>query len=174
MKEDNILIREAVAAEFNAIGRLMTNVYAQLEGFPKESEQPDYYTMLANVGLLTEKPSVSILVAIDREDIVAGAVVYFGDMAFYGSGGKATAEKNAAGFRLLAVTPAARGKGIGKKLTMSCIERARAAGHEQLIIHSTKFMETAWSMYLAMGFKRSEELDFQQGLLPVYGFRYRL
>jgi hypothetical protein len=34
-----------------------------------------------------------------------------------------------------------------------------------------KAMQTAWNMYENLGFKRSEDLDFMQGELPVFGFR---
>jgi hypothetical protein len=43
-----------------------------------------------------------------------------------------------------------------------------------LIIHSTMAMQTAWKMYERLGFKRSEDLDFMQGELPVFGFRLLL
>jgi hypothetical protein len=39
-------VRNAQVNEFLEIGKLMVQVYSQLEGFPKESEQPDYYKML--------------------------------------------------------------------------------------------------------------------------------
>ena len=164
-------IRNAHPHEFQAIGKLMVQVYSQLEGFPKESEQPNYYKMLANVGELTQKPHTEILVAVSPEDSIAGAVVYFGDMRYYGSGGTATQEKNSAGFRLLAVSPASRGLGIGKLLTNACIQKTKDKHRNQLIIHTTKAMQTAWKMYEDLGFKRSEELDFMQGELPVFGFR---
>ena len=35
-------------------------------------------------------------------------------------------------------------------------------------------MQIAWSMYENLGFKRSKDLDFTQGKLPVYGFRLPL
>jgi GNAT superfamily N-acetyltransferase len=98
-------------------------------------------------------------------------VVYFGDMKSYGSGGSATLEKNASGFRLLAVDPVTRGQGIGKLLAMECIRRAKEKKLSQVIIHTTMAMTTAWRMYENMGFKRSEDLDFMQGDLPVFGFR---
>jgi sugar lactone lactonase YvrE len=45
------------------------------------------------------------LVAVSSDNKIAGGVVYFSDMQYYGSGGTATKEHNAAGFRLLAVDP---------------------------------------------------------------------
>lgn len=152
----------------------MAHVYSQLEGFPKENDQPNYYKMLANVGEFTQKPDTELLVAVSTDGQLAGAVVYFGDMQHYGSGGIATKEKNAAGFRLLAVSNAARGQGVGKMLTNACIDKTKEKQRSQLIIHTTKAMQTAWKMYEGLGFKRSEDLDFMQGELPVFGFRLML
>lgn len=173
MKETEFSVRNARPDEFAEIGRCMVLVYSQLEGFPKESEQPGYYTMLANVGELTKKPETELLVAISDDGHIAGGVVYFGDMKYYGSGGTATSEKNAAGFRLLFVNPSKRGRGIGKLLTEECIRKARESKRAQVVIHTTKAMITAWRMYESMGFRRSQDLDFMQGELPVFGFRLR-
>lgn len=167
-------IRTAKPDEFKRIGHLMIQVYSQLKGFPNKSEQPDYYKMLANIGDQTKHPAVEILVAISPDNKLDGSVVYFDDMALYGSGGSATEEKNSAGFRLLAVEPRARGKGVAKLLTLKCIEKAQQQGRDQVIIHTTNAMKIAWSMYEKMGFVRSEDLDFQQGNLPVFGFRLPL
>lgn len=165
------IARNALSAEFEEIGKLMVTVYSQLEGFPKEAEQPNYYKMLDNIGELTTKPGTELLVAVSPEGKIEGAVVYFDDMKYYGSGGTATQEQNACGFRLLAVDVPARGQGIGKLLTMECIKKAKQKKVKQMIIHSTMAMQTAWKMYEKLGFKRSVDLHFMQGELPVYGFR---
>jgi len=174
MTKQEYTVRNARPEEFEQTGALMVQVYSQLEGFPKISEQPDYYKMLANVGALTNNPGTALLVAVGPDDKIAGAVVYFNDMKYYGSGGTATREENAAGFRLLAVDPAARGQGIGKLLAGACIEKARENNLGQVIIHTTMAMQTAWKMYEQMGFTRSEDLDFSQQGFPVFGFRLLL
>lgn len=174
MLPQEYIIRHAQTEEFAAIGQLMVDVYSQLDGFPKPNEQPAYYQLLRNIGELTKKPGTELLVAVSFDGHIAGAVVYFSDMQYYGSGGIATREKNAAGFRLLAVDTSARGKGIGKALTLACIQQAKEQQLSQVIIHSTKTMQTAWKMYEAIGFKRSADLDFMQGELPVFGFRLLL
>ena len=165
------IVREANSKEFHEIGRLMVKVYSQLEGFPKQNEQPDYYKMLANIGSFTEKPGASLLIAISPKKKICGGVVYFGDMKFYGSGGTASLEENASGFRLLAVDPTVQGKGIGKLLINACFQKARNENQKQMVIHSTQAMQVAWKMYEKLGFERSEDLDFMQGKLPVFGFR---
>jgi ribosomal protein S18 acetylase RimI-like enzyme len=63
---------------------------------------------------------------------------------------------------------------VGKALTHACIERARERGHAQVILHTTLAMRVAWALYESLGFERSEDLDFRQGDLPVFGFRLRL
>jgi len=174
MMEKEYLVRNAKPEEFKEIGELMVAVYSQLEGFPKEDEQPKYYDMLANIGNLTKNPGTKLLVAVTKEGELTGAVVYFSDMKYYGSGGTATKEKNASGFRLLAVDPSLRGKGIGKILTIECINKARHHKNRQIVIHTTEAMQIAWKMYEKLGFKRSEDLDFMQEELPVFGFRLKI
>jgi GNAT superfamily N-acetyltransferase len=170
----SLVIRNAQPEEFLQIGEMLVSVYSQLDGFPKPDEQPAYYNLLRNVGMFAAKPGTEIIVAVNNLGIVVGAVVYFSDMQHYGSGGTATAEKNSSGFRLLAVSNNERGKGIGKILTQECIARARSKSHNQVIIHSTQAMQTAWKMYESLGFKRSVDLDFIQGNLQVFGFRLTL
>ncbi len=169
-----IIVRNAKTSEYKETGELMVEVYSRLEGFPKVTEQPEYYKMLQNVGELTKNPGTELIIAVSSDTKIAGAVVCFSDMKYYGSGGSATSELNAGGFRLLAVSHQARGRGIGRLLTMECISRAKDKKLNQVIIHTTKAMMTAWKMYEDIGFKRSEDLDFMQGELPVFGFRLML
>ncbi|GLH68797.1 N-acetyltransferase [Geothrix rubra] len=167
------LIREARHDEFDELGRLMVAVYAGLVGFPGPEEQPRYYDLLTHIGRMAEKPGAKLLVAV-AEGRILGGVVHFSDMAQYGSGGSATGERDASGFRLLAVGPDARGMGVGKALVQRCIDFAKEEGHGQVILHSTEAMKVAWGMYERLGFERSPDLDFLQGELPVFGFRLRI
>lgn len=167
-------IRNAAASEFVNIGKLMVHAYSNLPGFLSPQQHPAYYNLLSNIGEITQKPGTEILVAVSADNKILGAVVYFDDMKQYGSGGTATQEENSSGFRFLAVADDARGKGIGKLLTNECIRKAREKQHAQVIIHTTMAMQPAWKMYEQIGFKRSQDLDFMQGELKVFGFRYFL
>jgi GNAT superfamily N-acetyltransferase len=167
-------IRDIRKAEFKAFGQLLVEVYSSLPGFPTPAEQPNYYQMLANIGNFTEKKDARVLVSILDGCGLVGGVVYFGDMAEYGSGGIATTVRDAAGIRLLGVSPKHRGLGTGKALTLACIRLAKEHGHSQVILHTTKAMQVAWQLYERLGFQRSIDLDFLQGELPVFGFRLRL
>ena len=169
-----LTIREVRPAEHAALGRLMVEVYAALDGFPSPAEQPAYYEKLANIGRLGERPGVQVLVAVDAGERLLGGVVYFSAMAEYGSGGTAGAVADASGIRLLGVSAATRGMGVGRALTEACIARARARGHAQVILHTTQSMQVAWALYTKLGFERSTDLDFMQGEMPVFGFRLAL
>jgi ribosomal protein S18 acetylase RimI-like enzyme len=172
--ERSLTIRDLRPEESDALGRLMVDVYSGLDDFPTPAEQPRYYEMLAHIGRFTEKPDARVLVAIASDDEIAGGVVYFGDMAHYGSGGIATSITNASGIRLLAVDPRFRNSGVGKALTNACIGLARERGHSQVILHTTRAMQTAWGLYERLGFTRADELDFEQEGFPVFGFRLPL
>lgn len=170
----NYEIRNAKKEEYERAGNLLVQVYSALNGFPKLEEQPEYYNMLKNVGILTENPNIELLVAVSEQNKISGAVVYYSDMKDYGSGGTATKEKNACGFRLLGVDPKTRGYGLGKKLTSFCIEKGKSSKCQTMVIHTTNSMKLAWGMYERLGFKRANDLDFMQGNLPVFGFRLKL
>lgn len=167
----SLYIREVRKDEFETLGRLMVDVYSNLAGFPGPDDQPRYYEMLANIGRFTERKDARVLVAISADDELAGGIVYFGDMAEYGSAGIATTVKNASGIRLLGVHARCRGMGAGKALTRACIELAKEKGHSHVVLHTTQPMQAAWSLYEKLGFERARDLDFVQEGLPVYGFR---
>jgi ribosomal protein S18 acetylase RimI-like enzyme len=168
------VVKNVIPEDYQKLGELIVEVYSQLDGFPKPEEQPDYYNLLRNVADFTKNETTELLGIYNDDNNLLAGVVFFGDMKHYGSGGSATAEKNAAGFRLLAVSNKARGLGLGKILTMECIEKAKTMNLQQVIIHTTNAMKPAWDMYEKIGFRRSEDLDFKQGNLEVFGFRYQL
>ena len=169
-----LTIRDIRTEESGALGKLMVEVYSNLEGFPTLDDQPHYYELLADIGRFTEKKGARVLIAISLENELVGGVVYFSDMAEYGSGGAATSVKNASGIRLLGVNPKFRNLGAGKALTNACIELAQEQGHSEVILHTTQAMQVAWGLYERLGFTRSEDLDFSQQDLSVFGFRLRL
>jgi ribosomal protein S18 acetylase RimI-like enzyme len=169
--DQTFVVREARPSEYEEIGRMMVSVYSILEGFPKPAQQPSYYHMLAHVGALARQPETELWIAVSPGNQVIGTVVFFGDVKYSGAGGSSAMEQDAAGFRLLAVHPDFRGLGIGKQLTRFCIQRSRELGRRKLIIHSTEAMRPAWTLYESLGFRRSSDLDFMQGDLPVLGFR---
>lgn len=62
--------------------------------------------------------------------------------------------------RFLAVEPAARGHGLGARLTTHCIDRARDQGARYLGLHTAPAMLAARRVYEQLGFVRAPEHDF--------------
>ena len=173
-KAPALTIRQARLEDYAPLGKLLVAAYAALPGMPSPQEQPDYYAMLANVAGRAAKSALTVFVATDDQNRLLGSIDFIDDMAQYGSGGTAATVEKAAGIRLLAVESAFRGKGTGKALTLFCIDRAHTLGKARLVLHTTRAMQTAWTMYESLGFVRFPEIDFHQGRLEVFGFQLPL
>jgi ribosomal protein S18 acetylase RimI-like enzyme len=167
-------VRNAEPAEFPLLGELTVSAYASLVGMPTVAEQPDYYEMLRDVGKRAANPAIAVFAAVSDAGEALGSVDFISDMKQYGSAGRATSISKAAGIRFLVVKPACRGRSIGRTLVAFCIDRARALGKSSVILHSTRAMATAWTLYERMGFERCADIDFQQGTMEVFGFRLPL
>jgi GNAT superfamily N-acetyltransferase len=61
--------------------------------------------------------------------------------------------------RATAVLPAARGQGIGRRLTQACIDRSRALGAPTLCLHTGAFRTAAMALYARLGFRRCPAFD---------------
>jgi ribosomal protein S18 acetylase RimI-like enzyme len=56
--------------------------------------------------------------------------------------------------RMLVVSPAGRGLGVGRALAGECLARARRDGATVFALHTSEIMEVALAMYRRMGFER--------------------
>ncbi len=65
-----------------------------------------------------------------------------------------------AGIRMLAVDPAAQGRGVGTALVAACLERARADGRRAVFLHSLPVMAGAQRIYTRFGFRPASERDW--------------
>ena len=66
--------------------------------------------------------------------------------------------------RMLVVDPVARGRGIGRRLTDACNERARGDGAEVIALHTSPVMEVALDLYLRMGFRLKKRVPDRFGV----------
>lgn len=167
-------IRPARVSEFAGLGEMAAAVYAALPGMPTPAEQPDYYARLRDVAARASHPAIEVFAAIGDAGAPLGCVDYIAEMSAYGAAAPVAAYTDAAGIRLLAVSPASRGNGVGKALTQHCLDVARSRGKRQVLLHTTRSMETAWGMYERLGFTRFSAIDFAQGRLEIFGFRLAL
>jgi ribosomal protein S18 acetylase RimI-like enzyme len=62
---------------------------------------------------------------------------------------------------MLAVAPSAQGRGVGRALSVECIDRARARRARRVALHSTPWMQTAHRLYESLGFVRAPDRDLQ-------------
>src|SRR5439155_26030904 len=63
--------------------------------------------------------------------------------------------KGYAYLRALGVDPATRGRGVGRALTIACIERARADGAAGIALNTLSFMPAATALYEGLGFRQT-------------------
>ena len=70
--------------------------------------------------------------------------------------------------RMVGVHPDYAGKGIGKKLTVMCIEKAKELKEKTIALHTSEFMDAARHIYEGLGFIMVKEIP------PRYGKRYWL
>ena len=147
-------IRDARPEELDEAAALMVAAYEQYrEGLPPGAWE-GYARDIRDVrGRLADS---QLVVAVEEGKIV-GAVTYYPPRP------EGTGEGwpgGWAGVRLLAVAPAARGRGYGRDLMEECLRRARGAGAVALGLHTTQLMAVARAMYERMGFQRVPEFDF--------------
>jgi ribosomal protein S18 acetylase RimI-like enzyme len=156
-------IREATPTDFDAVARLTVAAYQALPTWVGD----DYAAELADVAGRAAS-GATVLVAEDGDGRVLGAVtLVLPPSPFFewdpGVDGDC-------GFRMLAVDPAAQGRGIGPALVDECLRRSRAAGRTRMLIGSTPWMTTAHRIYQRLGFVRCPDLDQQWGDITGWAF----
>ena len=63
-------------------------------------------------------------------------------------------------FRMLAVAPQARGRGVGEALARFAIDRFAAQGVHAMVLSSLSTMHAAHRLYERLGFRRDSERDW--------------
>jgi ribosomal protein S18 acetylase RimI-like enzyme len=161
-------IRPVRPGEHRALGDLTVAAYAAID--PAVVDEDGYAGELRDVA--GRAADAEVLVAIDDGGTVLGGVTY---VPGPDSPWAEFSEPDGAGIRMLAVAPEAQGRGIGEALSRACVDRARATGRGQIVLHSTERMTTAHRIYERLGFARDASLDWEP--LPGFwlrGFRLRL
>jgi GNAT superfamily N-acetyltransferase len=97
------------------------------------------------------------LVAVDDGRVIGGVTYVPGPGTPYSE----VESEGDAGFRMLAVDPAAQGRGAGRLLVEACIERARREGKRRIVLLTTEPMVAAQRLYAGLGFRRAPELDWR-------------
>jgi ribosomal protein S18 acetylase RimI-like enzyme len=150
-------VRPAEPADHAAIARLTVAAYdadGQLRG------EHGYAAVLADVP--ARAAAGEVLVAVDEPTgELLGSVTF----VLPGSAYAELSSPGEAEFRMLAVDPAAQGRGAGEALVRACVDRAVGLGCRALVICARTFSAPAHRLYARLGFRRAPELDWS----PVAG-----
>jgi len=146
------VVREAERSDLGRVVAVLCAANAEFADVLPPAFYRAYLTNLLNVHSRLQKSQ--ILVA-EHEGRVVGTITLYPDASREGWGWPA----EWAGIRAVAVAPAARGLGIGRRLAEACIDRSRALGASAVCLHTASFMTAAVAMYERLGFCRVPELD---------------
>ncbi|WP_116051316.1 GNAT family N-acetyltransferase [Amycolatopsis palatopharyngis] len=150
----DIFVRGARAGELAEIGELTVGAY-RADGHVGDAVQDGYAAQLRDAALRAEH--AELLVAVDADDSLLGSVTVVRP-------GSRFAEISVDGeleFRMLAVAPAARGRGVGAALAQAVIDRGHALGVHRIVLCSLDVMYTAHRLYERLGFRRLPERDWK-------------
>lgn len=158
-------VREVRPSEYEALGALTVDAYRPL-GVASDA----YSIELADVA--GRAAAALVLVAVDDDGKLLGGITYVppgeNPMAEH-------VEDGVASIRMLAVSDAARRRGVGLALTEAVLDRARADGATGVVLHSTPVMTAAHRLYEGLGFVREPALDwYPEDDVLCLGFRLTL
>jgi ribosomal protein S18 acetylase RimI-like enzyme len=148
-----VTIRPARPAEHELVGELCVAAY-RAAGVAVASYEPTLRDVAGRAA------GAEVLVAADGHEHLVGTVTFV-----LGGPLREIGTPQEAEFRMLAVDPAAGGRGIGTRLVGACAERARAAGMTGLVCSSQPAMLAAHAVYRKLGFVRDPARDWS----PVPG-----
>ncbi len=151
-----VSVRAAREDELDVVGRLTLAAY-QVDGYVSGPTDTGYATALADSGARLR--GAELLVAVDAEDRVLGSVT----IALPATPFAELSRPGEVEFRMLAVAPEARGRGIGELLTRAVLARTRELGLSRVALCSSVEMAAAHRLYGRLGFTRLPERDWQPG-----------
>jgi ribosomal protein S18 acetylase RimI-like enzyme len=147
------LIRPVKPEEYERLGKLTVAAYHSLPTVMPH--QQIYDERLRDVA--SRARSSCVLVAATPAGELLGGVTYVcGPEDPYSE----ELSEGEAGIRMLAVAPARHGNGVGRALTLECIDRARANGRRRIVLHTGDWMVAAKHIYESLGFERERSIDF--------------
>ncbi len=164
VRSAEILTREATPAEHSEVARVTVEGYREYASQMSPDAWAEYESDLSDV---SGRAAGGVILVAEGDGAVAGALAYF-------PAGRIESDwlpRDWAYFRALAVLPAYRGRGVGRALTVACIDRARSEGAAALALHTTEGMPVARAMYERMGFVRHSERQGSTWKVWVYVMR---
>lgn len=143
-------IRLAGPEDLDEVGRITTEVYVG-GGY---IDQGDGY-VLELVDTPRRAHEAELWVAVEGNSVL-GSVTF----CPAGSAYREVARDDEGEFRMLAVSPAARGRGVGQELVALCVRRSRDLAYAGLRMSTMDKMTSAHRVYGRLGFIRAPEDDW--------------
>ena len=159
------MISEARPGELDDVAALMVAAYREYAPLMPPQAWRAY---ARDIEAVRGRLGHSSLIVCRADGRLAGAVT------FYPPGSGPWWPRDWAGFRLLAVDPQRRGRGVGRALVDETIARADALGAAALGIHTTPWMRAAMALYDSMGFVRDPGCDFEPDVPLPDGWQLRV
>ena len=149
--DTDLVVRPAAPADHDAVGDLVAAAYADFLLGPDDP----YLARLRDSA--ARAAQAELWVAADSGGGLLGTVTICPD----GSPWREIAGPDEGEFRMLAVSPAAQGRGVGARLVELALERARTEGRRAVVLSSLPQMSAAHRVYERFGFVAVPERDWQ-------------
>ena len=149
-------LRPFLPSDADAVNAVALAAFSQYEGVYRE-----WQTLMLGVGAMASLSEQAELIVAEDDGAIVGAVAYCAPRSapradFF--------EPDWPIIRMLVVQPQARGRGIGRKLTEQCIDRARRDAATVIALHTSPAMAAALELYLKMGFRLERPLPDRSGV----------
>jgi ribosomal protein S18 acetylase RimI-like enzyme len=124
------------------------------------STTPDYLERVTDVA--TRARHALVLGAVEDGRVLGSVTVEVSDR-IPGGHPRPPLRPDQAHVRMLGVHPEVQGRGIGRRLMEGAEEEARLAGKRLITLETTEAMVTAQRLYESMGYRRLDDLVFDDG-----------
>jgi ribosomal protein S18 acetylase RimI-like enzyme len=151
-----VLVRRATPDDYEVVGNLTEAAYEEfLEG-------PDDYYRESLRDAARRDREAEVWVAVDEAGTVLGSVTSCPP----GSAWRELSVDGEGEFRMLAVSPTARGRGVGELLVRRCEDLARAAGAKRMWLTTIEEMTHARRIYARLGYRHEPARDWYPEQMP--------
>jgi ribosomal protein S18 acetylase RimI-like enzyme len=148
-----IHVRPAHTSELAEVGELTVAAYTADGLLPAED---DYTQHLRDAVTRAREAELYVAELEDRPGTVVGTVTFCPE----GSSWSELARPGEGEFRMLAVSPTARRRGVAEALVSVCIERSAELGYTAVVLSSLPVQQAAHRIYRRLGFRRTPDLDW--------------
>jgi ribosomal protein S18 acetylase RimI-like enzyme len=154
-----MIYRSAISSDIPQLTKLALNTWSEFKSQLSDHYWTELHTILSTKTTYTELLDQSYCLICENsiQEIVG--------MIFLVSSGNPTElyHEDWCYIRFLTVRPEYKGRGIGKQLTLRCIEHARRNNENTMALHTSEMMSQAIQLYTRLGFQLFKEIPSRLG-----------